>query len=195
MTNNNKKLAIIIGGGIVIILVIYVIWLQFANNTVDNTIVNTNTSVSVNSNLNVSTIDLTNTDVQPEEIVLEENLTMVRLANIFTERYGSYTSESEFKNTLELKVYMTDSLEKWVDNYLATQPNQSATEVYYSIVTKVISNKIISQDSDSGKVELITQRVETTGTEEDTYYQNIDIELVNNNDIWLVNKITWRDKQ
>lgn len=193
MTNNNKKIVIIIGGGLAIILVIYIIWLQFANNTVNNTIVNTNTTTV--TNLNTVTIDLTNTDVQAEDIILDENLTMSRLANIFAERYGSYTSESEFKNTLELKLYMTDSLEKWVDNYLASQPGQNSKDEYFSIVTKVISSKIISQEDASGTVELITQRVEILGTKEDNYYQDIALELVQNNDIWQVDKITWGDKQ
>ncbi|XOU94431.1 MAG: hypothetical protein ACNFW9_06410 [Candidatus Kerfeldbacteria bacterium] len=195
MTDNNKKLVIIIGGGLAVILVIYIIWSQFLNNSSDTPIVNTNTTPAVSTNLNVSTIDLSNTNNETEEIVLVENLTIARLANIFTERYGSYTSESEFKNTLELKVYMTDTLEKWVDNYLATQPDQTNSGEFFSIVTKVISNKIISQDDVSSKVELITQRVEKLGTEKDTYYQNITLELVYENETWLVNKVTWGDKQ
>ncbi len=191
----NNKIIIIIVSMVLIVIFVVIIGVMFFGDTSDEQVINNNTPDIVNENINVEIIDLTDNTNKVTEVLVDENLTMVRLANIFTERYGSYTSESEFKNTLELKVYMTDSLEKWVDNYLASQPSQSATEIYYSIVTKVISNKIISQDSDSGKVELITQRVETTGTEEDTYYQNIDIELVSNNDIWLVNKITWGDKQ
>ena len=195
MTENNKKIILIIGGALVIILAIFVIWWQFFRNITDVQVTNINTSQPVTTNTNVEIIDLTNNTNQTVEVVVDENLSMTRLANIFTERYGSFTSESEFKNSLDLKVYMTSSLINTIDSYLATQSNLSSNGEYFSVVTKVISNKIITSNDSNGTVELITQRTENIGDVEDVYYQDITLELTYDNEVWLVNKVTWGDKQ
>lgn len=194
MTENNKRLILIIVGALVIILAIFIVWWQFFRD-VEEPVVITNINTPAIVNTNIETIEVNNNTNQPEEVVLDEKLSMNRLASIFTERFGSYTSESEFKNTLDLKVYMTDSLQKWADSYLAAQPEQSPGGEYVAVVTKVISNKTTTSDDSSGTVELITQRTETTGQEENIYYQDITLELVYNNEVWLVNKVTWGDKQ
>ena len=196
MTENNKRIILIISIILIIIFVVVIVLWQFFSNDTDDQVVNTNTSQPATTNTNVTTIDLTNNTNQGREVIIEnDNLSMTRLASIFAERYGSYTSESEFKNTLELKVFMTDSLIKTVDKYLAAQPDQSSQGEYMSVVTKVISNKIVTTDDNSGTVELITQRTENIGDTNNVYYQNITLELIYDSDVWLVNKATWGDKQ
>lgn len=179
-----------------VLMIAFVVWWQFIRSAVENINLNTSTNNAntqeVLINMSNPTADL-NVNVAATE---EEKLSIQRLANIFTERFGSYTSESEFKNTLDLQVYMTDSMIIWSDDYVASQQDSQPTDIYYSIITKVLSTDILAASDTEATVELLTQRTESGDDFEQSniFSQKIELEMEQDNDVWLVNKVVWGDK-
>jgi len=195
--DKKRNISIIILLILAVLMIVFIVWWQYIRSEVEE--INLNTSVTNNSNTQEILINLSNTATDLNvnaEATIEENLSIQRLANIFTERFGSYTSESEFQNTLDLKVYMTDSLQSWADNYVETQKNLISTSAYYSIITKVISTNIVSESEVEATVSLITQRTEfTEGEANNIFIQPLELEMKADNDVWLINNVIWGDKQ
>ncbi len=119
-----------------------------------------------------------------------------KMAMAFSERFGSYSNQSNYDNFIDLKIFMTDSMKAWADRYvdeLRKQP--SGSNVYYGISTKALTSEVIEFDEKSGEAEIIvtTQRRESTEKVDDnsSYLQKITITMVKVNGEWLVDTAYW----
>jgi len=184
-------LIVIVGIGLALL-----IWWQFFRqepvaNNVTVTIPTDNTNVVV-----VNAIVNTAPANQNTNVEVNEELELIRLANLFTERFGSYSSESEFQNIVELKSYMTKTMQVWADNYIKQLKAQPKTGGYSSVVTKAVSTEVINSTSVKAEVKVTTQRQEEEANinGSQTYYQDISLEFNKSDDDWLVNKATWQEK-
>jgi len=192
-TKNKRLLMIVIAVGILALIAVLVYW-QFFSGTEDEPAdttpqVNTNTDTLV---VNVSVNTAVNENVNTAEV--DGQLSLSRLASLFTERFGSYSSDAEYQNTIDLKKYMTNSMRSWADNYVLEQRSRPATDDFNSVVTRVVSTKIASQTDDSATVNMITQRTEegTNINGQNSFYQNMILELVYDDEDWLVKSATWQ---
>lgn len=198
MDKDKKRNILIIGLlAIALLMIAFIVWWQFFRT--ESTDVNINTSTNTNTNTQQVLINVSNINsglTEPTEVNEDTDLSARRLAGIFAERFGSYNTETEFQNTVDLKIYMTDSMKQWADNFINTQKSSQATNVYYSVITKVLSTKILSESETDTTIELLTQRTENGDNFEadNTFNQSIELELNYINDVWLVNKVTWGDK-
>lgn len=194
--NNRRNILIIVIAVIVIAVILFFVWWQFFRKTEEPVVLNntqptTNQAVVATVNANPAEINV-NLDTTVE---VTENLSMISLANIFTERFGSFSSETEFQNTLDLKSFMTASMKVWADNLINFQENVGSGD-FSSIISKVISTKIISSSDSAAIIEIVVKRTESSlSNDVDTsYYQNMVIELVKQGDDWKVDTATWGDK-
>ncbi len=192
MTQENKRaVAIIIAAAIVIIAGVGVWLLYFQSDSVTN--VNstpqpvTNDVTVVNATVNSEPAVNQNTTAEPEELALE------RIARFFTERLGSYSSDADFQNILDLKTYMTDKMQIWADDYVRVQRAAGATNTFTSITTRVLSMPELTMGGDRATVQFTTQRVEE-GPVNDTYYQEIILLFFKEDGEWHVDTATWQDK-
>ena len=122
-----------------------------------------------------------------------------RIAASFAERFGSYSNQSNFRNLTDLKIYMSARMKSWVNNYVKTaRVKDSATDIYYGITTKAMTQEVKSFDDDLGEAEILvkTQRREAVGTTANasTFYQDILVNFIKEKGMWKVNNAYWYDK-
>jgi hypothetical protein len=123
-----------------------------------------------------------------------------RLASSFAERFGSYSNHSNFQNMEDLKLFMTDKMKAWSEDFVKTQAlKQAGTTEYYGITTKAITKKMLEYDEAKGiaKVLIQAQRRETVGQsgEAASFGQSIEITLVKEGGTWKVDQAYWKDRQ
>lgn len=195
MNPRTKRTLIIALVVIIVLMLAFLIWWQFFRKV---PVTNTNVTNQPAPNANVVVVN-TVTNANQNTNTQSESLAIIRLANLFVERLGSFSSESQYQNVLDLKRYMTKTMQTWADNYVKAQKAQPATGGFSSIVTKVISTKIVSQASAAASIRVTTQRREegiaTNTNSQVTYYQDIILDLTKEGSAWLVNSADWQAKQ
>ena len=121
---------------------------------------------------------------------------VIKLAESFAERLGSFSNYSNYSNFSDLSIFMTDNMKTWADDYVAElRANTKNNEEYYGITTVALTGQAVSYDEEAGtaKIIVVTQRRESTGqaNEGQAYNQNIEITLKKVNGDWLVDKAYW----
>lgn len=119
-----------------------------------------------------------------------------KLSMSVAERFGSFSTQSNYGNFTDLKIMMTNDMRTWVDSYVEELRNNSEEDnSYYGITTKAINYQIVSFDADSGQAEIIvnTQRRESTENINggEPYNQDLRLELVKVNGEWLFDAAYW----
>jgi len=154
------------------------------------------------NNLNVNQ----NTNLQPKpkitrppKVSEEEKLKaqLTKMASAFTERYGSYSNQSDFENLEDLMTFMSKSLEHRTENFIRekrAQANQAA--IYYGITTKSLKTEILDFSPEIGqaKFKVSTQRQEIVGSSVNAkvFYQDVEIKMIKEGGVWVVDQIEWR---
>jgi hypothetical protein len=177
---------------VVIAAAAFVVW--WLTRPADEIISNTNTTPVNNAQtvvINTNTAAANqNTNAQADDQVA-----MVRLANLFTERFGSYSSEAEFQNIIDLKKFMTAKMQSWADTYVAAQKETlDSQSTFISITAKVLSTTVNSFSETKSEVRSTTSRTEEganiNGTR--TYNQDIVLQLLKQDNDWKVDSAFWQ---
>jgi len=120
---------------------------------------------------------------------------LAKLAMAFAERFGSYSNQSNYGNFTDLKIFMTDDLKTWVDNYVTDLKDKAQDSIsYYGISTKALTSEVTQFNDNIGQATIVvtTQRRESaTQTDDSTYIQNIKIDMLKVRGEWLVDGIYW----
>jgi hypothetical protein len=132
-----------------------------------------------------------------ESEVGEESLK--RIASSFSERFGSYSNHSGYSNILDLKIFMTKSMQVWADEFVReTKAKEEYGGIYYGITTKAVSAEVKKFDDDTGQADIFvdTQRRESAGEMGNATisYQSILISFIRENGSWKVNRAEWQEK-
>lgn len=132
----------------------------------------------------------------PVETVLQ-NLVM-----IFTERYGSYSSESEFANLYDVMELMSASFQEETADFISSASSPSLSERgvggegYYGVTTRVLLVKAISIDEEGGTavLEVSTQQEESRDSPQNSEikYQTLVLSCVKEGDVWKVASAVWQ---
>lgn len=119
--------------------------------------------------------------------------TLQNLAVIFTERYGSYSSESEFANLYDVMELMSASLQEETKDFISSA---SVFPAYYGVTTRVLSVKAISIDEEGGTavLEVSTQREESKNSPQSSEikYQRLTLKYIQEDGVWKVNSAVWQ---
>lgn len=195
MNNRRKILITVLVVIIVIALALFIWWQFFRQEPVTNNV--TVTPPTNNTNVVVVNAVANTAPVNQNTNTVSEELKLIRLANLFTERFGSFSSESDYQNIVDLKSYMTRVMQAWADNYVKQLRAQPQIGSFNSVVTKVLSTKILSQVSIKAEVQVTAQRREKNPdiNVDQTYVQSINLEFVKEDDTWLVEKAAWQERQ
>lgn len=115
-----------------------------------------------------------------------------KLSSSFVERLGSFSNQSDYSNITDLKIFMTSQMRDWADSYVSDLRSQKYSGEYYGITTRTLTTKVLNSGEDSAKIEVITERRETRADAPgDAYQQKITLDLVKNNNEWLVDGAYW----
>lgn len=135
---------------------------------------------------------------EPVEIEVEretriETASLQTLAKTFAERYGSFSTEANFQNLVDVMPLMADGLADATESFIATA---EAPSEFYSVNTKVITVTVDSLDEEAGTatVSLTTQREEAIGGPQNTSvkFQDIILDFVFDSGSWKVSSANWQ---
>ena len=175
-------------------------------------------TANLNANLNQSPVGVVEQPVRPDdfnqansnvladlkaingeepEINAEEEVDVLLVAEAFAERFGSYSNQSDYQNLDDLEIFMTESMNTWVESYKEDLKKQNPDiNIYYAVETKAISNQVRVLDEEKGEAELLikTQRQEFENdiTNPAIFYQDILLKLVKADGQWKVQGAYWQ---
>jgi hypothetical protein len=208
MLNNRKQIGIlIISLGLLILLVIlYFIFRQPTATTPSSSV---NPSNQSGPNLPATPTAGTTTpsslvsnkqfDISKEKPHVIGLADLAKRAMLYSERFGSYSNQSDYGNFSDLKIFMTPGLRTWTDKYINDlKKNASSSAGYYGIETKALTTEAKSFDDKAGtaNITVTTQRRESREQigGGDPYLQKIDFTFVKSGNDWLIDKIYWQKK-
>ena len=183
----------------------------FANKTEVNTpagnkeinTLNTGSVTKSDNNNTVPVQEAQKTSVVPVKKTNPEKFSeedLKKMALLFAERFGSFSNQSNFRNISDLKIFMSESMQKWADDYIKEQNEKMAdNSIYYGIITKAVTTEVRQLDEAAGQAAVMvgTRRRETAmldSNSSDTYNQDILISFVKENNLWKVNNAYWQSK-
>ncbi len=115
------------------------------------------------------------------------------IARSFVERWGSFSSETDFANVEDLSQYMTASMQKWARDYANQQRKKTIPGQFYGITTRAMTVQTLSEKPDVVRFRFGAQRSEVKGTAEaNIFYQDMEVELKKEGEIWKVDGAWWK---
>jgi len=138
-------------------------------------------------------------DVSKEVVHEVNSADLAKRAMLYSERLGSFSSQSEYTNFSDLKIYMTESMKAWADKTIKDlQEKNKGGQAYYGIETKALTTEVKSYDDKIGQAEIsvATQRRESTEKigGGDPFIQKINLSFLKVNGEWLIDKAYWQNK-
>lgn len=117
-------------------------------------------------------------------------LEVMSLARTFAERYGSWSTDSNFQNLRDVTPLVTDALRA---TFEATIAKGADTTVFKGTETKAINVTIKSLTAAAANVDVQTQRVETDeALKRVVSYHVLSLKLIKKGQYWLVDTATWQ---
>lgn len=115
-------------------------------------------------------------------------------ARSFAERFGSFSSESNFQNIADLYVVMTPTMKAWADTYIAAERAARAGQTeFYGVTSRAVKTEIIERSGSSLRLRVTTQRIETKGTSEPrSFYQPMEVALKQFGQAYFVDGAWWK---
>jgi flagellar basal body-associated protein FliL len=128
-----------------------------------------------------------------------ERLTLVKMASSFAERLGSYSNQENYANIINLKIFMTVSMQKWADNYVAAAKKSNPySGAYQGLTTHAVTSEIKNFDSAKGVADILihAQKVQSTAssTNNASYTEDLLVTFVKENGQWKVDNAKWLNK-
>ncbi|MFH1252842.1 MAG: hypothetical protein V1664_00720 [Candidatus Uhrbacteria bacterium] len=190
--SKNKKILIGILGLLVLLLLLLFFWFLWPKKTVQvQNSVTANQQAAVNAapreTPKIETPVLTDQQVKVNQSGLES------LAMTFAERYGSFSTDSDFANLKDVLDFMASGLRLETENYIVSA---KPTANYYGVTTRVLSVEVATFDEAAGtaQVSVSTQREESVGSPQNSSikYQNLLLAYVKEAGLWKVTSATWQ---
>ena len=163
--------------------------------------INTNTATLGNTNSRFPAGVSVNTSQEIEDrpvITTREastQSTLFAIATTFAEKYGSYSNEANYENLEDIKVFMTPSLQAWVDEN--AREEQSRGDTYFGVTTRALRSEIISLNNEETQAQvLVTVQQEesrgSVGSSGRILYKGLLLDFVLLDDAWKVNAVSWQ---
>ncbi len=194
---NRRLLAIIIAGVLVLAAIIYFVFIYDFNGATtptNQTSQQTDAEPVISTSAPETTIQAsTRTEAEKSRDAANQ------LAIYFAERYGSSSSQADFSNLVDAKLFMTDGFKVKTDAYIAAERAKAAPEqAYAGITTKAIiaDFKTMSEITGVAEVTVRTKRQETDSRGQSmSYNQDLNLTLRKVNGEWKVDNAAWASKQ
>lgn len=131
----------------------------------------------------------------PAPSVDKSRTAAAQMAELFAERYGSYSNQGDFQNLRDLLPVMTDAYRASTETYLATA--KSDPNAPYEGVTSVkISTDVRSYDATGGTavIAVMLQQQKVSGASRATpTYRSLKMSLQKVGQDWRVASATWEN--
>lgn len=121
---------------------------------------------------------------------------LISFALPFAERFGSYSNQANYENLSDLLGFMTESMQSWAREKIASAKEEPLPTIYKGVTTKALSNTVISLDEKKGRAEIriTAQRKELIGSSTNfkVYNQDIVLSFIKEDSVWLVDSAVWK---
>jgi hypothetical protein len=124
-----------------------------------------------------------------------------KMASAFVERWVSLSNQDNFSNLAILKNQMTDKMIKWTDEYIKKQTASSLdNDIYMGVQGQaLVANGTLENDAATSiDIDVKIRGKETIASslnEPKVFYQEYKVNMVKSGGTWLVDKLTWGDRQ
>ncbi|EKD76539.1 MAG: hypothetical protein ACD_43C00068G0002 [uncultured bacterium] len=196
--NKRILITIVVAAGVLLLgaLIILIIVLRrqpvvdstSTNTNINTTTTQTNTAVTTNTNAVVTNDATTNTIVP----ALDDESALRRVINNFSERFGSYSTDTNYENIELTRSLMTETMSKTADSII-NKDEQKQTE-FYSIESKVMNTTLTDYTPDAtGATAEVSVRQTIIAGQANPSYQNktARLTLVKVKDTWKVDSFRW----
>ncbi len=178
---------------IILAILLLIAWLLFLRKpAADPVVVDVPVEVPISAP-EPETGTLTEQILEEEQEERTETASLTSVVKIFTERYGSYSNESNFANLTDVLPLMSETFAASTQNFVETA---TPPEEYYDVTTRFVSMNIDGLDEESGvaKVAVVTQREEATGGPQNVAvkFQDLRLTLVQEAGVWKVDLAVWQ---
>jgi hypothetical protein len=127
--------------------------------------------------------------VKKQTTVEVEQAGVIQLARVFTERYGTYSTQNDSQNIKEVESLCTQALWSKISARIgATAGSQN----FVGVTTRVITTDMTGWNGNAATIELRTMRTEERSGEVVNKYQNAEVKLVKSGENWLVDQFVWK---
>jgi ABC-type glycerol-3-phosphate transport system substrate-binding protein len=198
----NKRLIMVIIIAAAVLLLATLVLLLIAlgrtpatNTTTDNTnTITTNTTVTTTTTTTTSdtTTDSTTNTTTSEPVPPDDETALRRVVNNFTERFGSYSTDTNYENITLARSLMTATMSKTADTIIANNAQQSDT--FYSVESRVMTTTLTdyAADATGATAEVDVRQTIVSGQTNPTYRnQSARLTLVKAGDTWKVDSFKW----
>ena len=127
--------------------------------------------------------------VENEALLKEE---LKRRARSFIERYGSFSSDARGRNLEELLPLMTENFKAKTQEKISAIKSQPTSEVYYSLVTKVISLKLTDFSDFSANFKANVQQEEIKNGISSVSYKEAEITFLKEAEDWKIDNLEFK---
>lgn len=144
--------------------------------------------------------NLEDDNIEKENVVNEFSQDdLVRIGFSFAERFGSYSNQSNFSNIDDLKIYMTEKMKAWSDDFVfKARGAGSDSQDYFGIITKAVGSEVIEFDEEKGvaKIMVMCRRREAQDSitnVQEVYPQNVVVMMKKEYGAWKVDEAFWEE--
>jgi hypothetical protein len=114
----------------------------------------------------------------------------MQMAELFAERYGSYSNQGEYQNLRDLLPVMTARFRQETEAFLATAAPASGA-AFEGVTSVKVSTDVRSIDEDSAIIAVSLQQERTNGSAVTTGYRTLRMELLKVGEDWRVDRASW----
>lgn len=124
-----------------------------------------------------------------------------KMASAFVERWISLSNQDNFSNLAILKNQMTNKMIKWTDEYIQQQiASSSNNDIYMGVQGQaLVANGILENEAATSlDIDVKIRGKETIASslnEPKVFYQDYKVSMVKSGGVWLVDKLTWGNRQ
>lgn len=162
-------------------------------NAITNTQIDTtNTITTTTTTSDTTTIDTTTPTTTTDSPTMNDEAALRRVINNFTERFGSYSTDTNYENVALSKSLMTDNMAKAADKIVAK--NQQSSGEFYSVESRVMTTTLTDYATGStGATAEVDVRQTIIAGQANPTYKNITarLTLIKVNDTWKVDSFSW----
>ena len=123
---------------------------------------------------------------------------LIRMSSSFSERFGSYSNQSDYSNLSHLMIFMSEKMKKWAEDFIEkSRIEKGPTDIYYGITTRAVKAEMVKYDEDSGLAEVLvnTRRKEaniSSDNQSNSFSQDVSINFIKENGVWKVDSARWQ---
>jgi hypothetical protein len=120
---------------------------------------------------------------------------LLALAQVFAEKFGSFSNHANFQNLRDLEPLMTEDMKAWSARYMAENPNKP-NDQFYGVTTRALKAELVSINPEETEAQVVvtTQQAESRGTSGSPgiSYAKLSISFKKIGTQWLVNSAVWQ---